>query len=30
MNSADTRARINAALRGPVGRTELDALVPLV
>jgi RNA polymerase sigma factor (TIGR02999 family) len=30
MNSADTRARINETLRGPVGRNELDALVPLV
>jgi RNA polymerase sigma factor (TIGR02999 family) len=30
MNAADTRARINEALRGPVGRAELDALVPLV
>jgi RNA polymerase sigma-70 factor, ECF subfamily len=30
MSAADTRARINEALRGPVGRAELDALVPLV
>jgi RNA polymerase sigma factor (TIGR02999 family) len=30
MNSADTRARINETLRGPVGRNELDVLVPLV
>jgi len=30
MNSADARAQINEALRGPVGRAELDALVPLV
>jgi RNA polymerase sigma factor (TIGR02999 family) len=30
MNAADTRARINETLRGPVGRAELDALVPLV
>lgn len=30
MNSADARARINETLRGPVGRNELDALVPLV
>jgi RNA polymerase sigma-70 factor (ECF subfamily) len=30
MNSADARARINEALRGPVGRNELDALIPLV
>ena len=30
MSSADSRARINEALRGPVGRAELDALVPLV
>ena len=30
MNAADARARINETLRGPVGRNELDALVPLV
>jgi len=30
MSASDARARINAALSGPVGRTELDALVPLV
>jgi len=30
MNAADARAQINEALRGPVGRAELDALVPLV
>jgi len=30
MNSADARAQINEALRGPVGRAELDSLVPLV
>ena len=30
MNSADARARINETLRGPVGRNELDALIPLV
>ena len=30
MKSADARARINETLRGPVGRGELDALVPLV
>src|SRR5262249_4971642 len=28
--AADARARINEALQGPVGRAELDALVPLV
>ena len=30
MNASDARARLNAALSGPVGRAELDALVPLV
>ena len=30
MKSADARARINETLRGPVGRHQLDALVPLV
>ena len=30
MTASDARARINAALQGPVARTELDALVPLV
>ena len=30
MNASDARARINAALKGPVARPELDALVPLV
>jgi RNA polymerase sigma-70 factor (ECF subfamily) len=30
MNASDARARINAALSGPVGRAELDDLVPLV
>ncbi len=30
MNAADARARINETLQGPVGRAELDELVPLV
>ena len=30
MSASDVRTRINAALRGPVGRAQLDALVPLV
>jgi RNA polymerase sigma factor (TIGR02999 family) len=30
MDASDAKSRINAALRGPVGRAELDALVPLV
>lgn len=30
MNASDARARLNAALSGPVGRADLDALVPLV
>jgi len=30
MNASDARARLNAAFSGPVGRADLDALVPLV
>jgi RNA polymerase sigma factor (TIGR02999 family) len=30
MSAADSRARINEALRGPLGHAEVDALVPLV